>query len=77
MLVRGQRRRKGVDRGFALSDHADWKGLLGTIKETEASQVWATHGFTYPLVTYLNSLGIAAKELKIEFGDDETASEEA
>jgi len=26
MLLRGTRRRRGVDRGFVLSDHADWPG---------------------------------------------------
>ena len=35
------RRRRSVDRGFVLSDHADWPGLLGAIEATGAEQVLA------------------------------------
>ncbi len=31
MQLRGARRRRGVDRGFVLSDHADWPGLMSAI----------------------------------------------
>ena len=34
MQVRGNRRRRGLDRGFALSDHADWPGLIAAIEAT-------------------------------------------
>lgn len=44
MAVRGTKRRQGFDRGFVLSDHADWDALLKTIRETKASKVWVTHG---------------------------------
>src|SRR4029077_5187062 len=44
MQVRGNRRRRGLDRGFALSDHADWRGLLAAIEATGAEGVFATHG---------------------------------
>ena len=44
MRVRGVRRQRGYDRGFVLSDHADWPALLQTIAETGASRVLATHG---------------------------------
>ncbi len=53
MRVRGTRRRRGVDRGFVLSDHADWPDLLRTIEETGAARVLTTHGFTEPLARYL------------------------
>lgn len=53
MQVRGVRRRQGVDRGFVLSDHADWPGLLEAIRATGASTVLATHGNTGPFVRYL------------------------
>ena len=36
MRVRGVRRQRGFDRGFVLSDHADWPALLQTIAETGA-----------------------------------------
>src|SRR6185436_17801380 len=35
MLVRGARRRRALDRGFALSDHVDWPSLLAAIAATE------------------------------------------
>ncbi|KAF3361655.1 hypothetical protein PHSC3_001778 [Chlamydiales bacterium STE3] len=44
MKVRGARRRRGFDKGFALSDHADWESLIRTVKETKATTVWVTHG---------------------------------
>lgn len=70
MRVRGVRRRQVVDRGFVLSDHADWPGLLSAIEASEAQSVWATHGFTQPLTKYLNDQGQDAREVKTEFGND-------
>ena len=40
MQVRGNRRRRGLDRGFALSDHADWPGLIAAIEATGPSAFW-------------------------------------
>ncbi|MCI5058271.1 MAG: ligase-associated DNA damage response exonuclease [Flavobacteriales bacterium] len=45
MQLRGNRRRRGVDTGFVLSDHADWKGLNQTIKDTGAENIIVTHGY--------------------------------
>lgn len=61
MRVRGARRRRAYDRGFALSDHADWDGLLATIVESGAERVSATHGYTDALARYLAERGIAAE----------------
>jgi putative mRNA 3-end processing factor len=58
MRVRGVRRQRNVDRGFVLSDHADWPDLLHTIDETGASRVLATHGHPEPLARFLGSRGI-------------------
>ena len=44
MAVRGARRRRGYERGFVLSDHADWQGLMQTIKQSEAKKIYVTHG---------------------------------
>ena len=44
MQLRGTRRRHGVDRGFVLSDHADWPGLQRAIAATGAKRVIVTHG---------------------------------
>jgi putative mRNA 3-end processing factor len=60
MRVRGARRRRAIDRGFVLSDHVDWTGLLATVKETGAEQVWVTHGFIDPVVRHLRELGLDA-----------------
>ena len=58
MRVRGVRRQRAYDRGFVLSDHADWPALLQTILESGASRVLATHGHAEPLARFLTSQGI-------------------
>jgi len=71
MRVRGNRRRRGYDRGFVLSDHADWPALIQTIKECGASRILTTHGQSETLVRYLRELGYDASELTTQFtGDD-------
>lgn len=54
MRVRGVRRQRAFDRGFALSDHADWRALLSTIDETGASRVLVTHGWSDAFARYLS-----------------------
>lgn len=71
MQVRGNTRRRNADAGFALSDHADWNGLLQAVKDTGASKVYVTHGFQAAFSRYLNELGIEAAEIKTEYGNDE------
>jgi putative mRNA 3-end processing factor len=58
MRIRGARRQRNVDRGFVLSDHADWPALLETVREVGASRVLTTHGHPEPLARYLASQGI-------------------
>ena len=60
MRIRGQRRRRSFDRGFALSDHVDWPGLLRTIEESGARRVLATHGYREALVHFLAEQGTEA-----------------
>ena len=57
MRVRGVRRQRAFDRGFVLSDHADWPALLQTIEETGARRVLATHGHAEPLARFLSEQG--------------------
>jgi putative mRNA 3-end processing factor len=71
MQVRGNARRRNVDAGFALSDHADWPGLLQAVKATGAEKVFVTHGFQATFSRYLNENGIEAAEVKTEYGNDE------
>lgn len=76
MQVRGNTRRRNADAGFALSDHADWKGLLQTIKTTGASKVFVTHGFQAAFSRYLNELGIEAAEVKTEYGNEDEETQQ-
>ena len=71
MMVRGARRQKAVDRGFVLSDHADWTELQTAIRATEAETVFVTHGFIEELVRWLNETGMNAKPLKAQYTGDE------
>jgi putative mRNA 3-end processing factor len=70
MQVRGNRRRRGVDQGFALSDHADWPGLLQAIEATGATRAFVTHGGVAPLVRYLAENGLDARAVAVEYGDE-------
>lgn len=71
MQVRGNARRRNADAGFVLSDHADWEGLISSIKLTGAEKVFVTHGFQSVLSRYLNENNISAAEVKTSFADDE------
>jgi putative mRNA 3-end processing factor len=70
MQVRGNRRRGGYDRGFVLSDHADWPGLMQAIEGTGAQRVIVTHGSSSALVRYLGERGLRAEAFATEYGDD-------
>lgn len=63
MRVRGQRRRRSVDRGFVLSDHVDWPSLLGAVQATGAECVWVTHGYREPVVRWLREHGLQAQSV--------------
>jgi putative mRNA 3-end processing factor len=73
MRVRGNRRRRGHDRGFVLSDHADWPALVATAHECGARRVLATHGSTDALVSYLRETGIDASPLHRRSSDEDGA----
>jgi putative mRNA 3-end processing factor len=75
MQIRGARRRRALDRGFALSDHADWDGLLAAISATGAERIWATHGYTAPLVRWLREKGLIAEALATRFEGEATGAE--
>lgn len=76
MQLRGIRRRRAGDRGFVVSDHADWPGLLSAIKETGAENIYVTHGYTDIFARYLNEAGWNAQVVPTEFGstDDDDAN---
>jgi putative mRNA 3-end processing factor len=77
MRIRGTRRRRSLDRGFVLSDHADWPALLSAIDETRAETVWVTHGFRAPLVRWLEEHGRQAVEVPVRVSAPEPAPEES
>lgn len=67
MALRGPRRRRAAERGFVISDHADWPGLLAAIRETGAERLLLTHGYTTVFSLYLSSLGLDAQTLETAF----------
>ncbi|HWU98941.1 MAG TPA: ligase-associated DNA damage response exonuclease [Oxalicibacterium sp.] len=81
MQLRGARRRRAVDRGFVLSDHADWPGLMQAIQATQAQRVIVTHGQIPVMVRWLSQNGLDAGAFDTEYGDDDdeavTAQQEA
>ena len=70
MLLRGARRRGGYDRGFVLSDHADWPGLHSAIAATGAERVIVTHGQVPVMVRYLQQQGLDAGAFETQYGND-------
>ncbi|SNS37901.1 putative mRNA 3-end processing factor [Noviherbaspirillum humi] len=77
MQLRGARRRRAVDRGFVLSDHADWPGLMAAIKATGAERVVVTHGQVGVMVRWLCQNGLDAGAFDTEYGDEDDAAPEA
>ncbi|MEO7272733.1 MAG: ligase-associated DNA damage response exonuclease [Vicinamibacterales bacterium] len=74
MRVRGVRRQRAFDRGFVLSDHADWPALLDTIRATGAPRVLASHGHAAPLARYLSEAGLEAGVIRTAWeGEGESA----
>lgn len=77
MRLRGTRRRRGVDRGFVLSDHADWPGLQAAIAATGAGQVFVTHGSVAVMVRWLREQGLDAQAFRTEYGDEDEGPADA
>ncbi len=67
MRLRGVRRRRAVDRGFTISDHADWTGLNAAIEATGAQSVYTTHGYTEIFSRWLSEKGLDARIVPTEF----------
>lgn len=84
MSIRGARRRGTIDRGFALSDHADWTALNKAVEASGASKVYVTHGYTEAFSKYLCEKGLDARVARTAYnaesddsGDEEKKSAEA
>jgi putative mRNA 3-end processing factor len=71
MRVRARARQRGAELPLVVSDHADWDDLCETILDTEAEEVWVTHGQEDALVHWCSLNGIRAKPLNmIGYGDE-------
>lgn len=70
MRLRGVRRRRAADRGFVVSDHADWDGLNDAIAATGAERVFVTHGYTSQFSRWLREKGYEAGVVETEFGGE-------
>ncbi len=80
MSLRGTKRRQNVDRGFVLSDHADWKGLNEAVAATGAERVYVTHGYQEVFASWLSEKGydahVASTDYNEEASDDQALSED-
>jgi len=65
MRIRGNRRRRSVDRGFILSDHSDWGGLVDTIAASGAEKIMLTHGYAAEMARWLQEKGYNAEAIPI------------
>jgi putative mRNA 3-end processing factor len=77
MGLRGVRRRRGADRGFVISDHADWSGLNNAIEATGAENIYVTHGYTDVFSKWLKSEGYNAQIIPTEFTGETVEVEDA
>ena len=71
MAIRGNRRRRGADQGFVLSDQCDWDGLNQAVQATGATHIYPTHGNTAIFSRWLNEQGYKARPIETEYGDDQ------
>ena len=76
MRLRGVRRRHNAERGFILSDHADWKRLLQAVHATGAENIYTTHGYTDVFARYLKELGYHAETVITAFTGETLDQEE-
>jgi putative mRNA 3-end processing factor len=77
MRIRGARRRRGYDRGFALSDHADWDALVDTVAATGAERVCVTHGYTEQLARFLRDRGLESHAWRTQYEGEPESTEAA
>ncbi len=71
MQLRGARRRRALDRGFVLSDHADWPGLQQASRASGAGRVIVTHGYVPVMVRWLREQGLQAEAFETEYGEEQ------
>ena len=75
MRIRGNRRRRAVDRGFVLSDHSDWDGIVQTIVAGGAQRILVTHGYTSEMSRWLQAKGYDAEIISTDYGGEAETDE--
>lgn len=76
MALRGVRRRRAADRGFIVSDHADWQGLNHAIAATGAERIFVTHGYTSVFRRWLEEQGYDAHIVSTEYEGESLETQE-
>ena len=71
MRIRQRARQRGVELPLIISDHSDWDELIETIQETQAQEVWVTHGREEALVRWCEMNDINGKALHLVGYEDE------
>lgn len=71
MRVRARARQRGVELPLIVSDHADWGELTRTIAETNAEEIWVTHGREDALLHHIETAGRRGRALALIGREDE------
>ena len=71
MQIRARARQRRAEMPLIVSDHADWSDLIRTCIESNAKEVWITHGRTDALQHELVARGIRARALDLIGREDE------
>ncbi len=72
MRIRQRAKAGGIELPLIVSDHADWNDLLTTIRETNAPEIWVTHGSEEALIHAASRLQIRARALRLlGYGDED------
>lgn len=77
MALRGARRRRAADRGFVLSDHADWPGLLEAVRLSGAQHIYTTHGYNAIFSRWLREQGYDSQPVETLFEGESLEGEQA
>ena len=77
MTVRGIRRRRGFGKGFVVSDHADFPGLVAAVEATGAHRVLVTHGSSEAFARFLRGRGLEAGVLATRFTGEQPDRDDA
>jgi len=72
MRIRQRAKAGGIELPLIISDHADWDDLLRTIRETQAPEIWVTHGAEEALIHAARKMQIRARALSlVGYGEEE------